>query len=288
MTIRENISHLFSRSQKTVIELTEKIWSLTGALRLLQSILPKEVGAILSKFFLYRVGSFFNLYSEMKIEELNKSNDYGLNSLYFMAEEYVGNLESITEARRLCLSDIAFSNKDGMRISPDNGEVIWDCFQGVTVWWTMSKTKTFINKHSSLESHILTVRAKNPDIDFFHAYFSHIERSSTNYTKTDNNLVISLNNKHSKEFNERIGRSWKRGYFLYGPPGTGKTSLVAAIAKYMKYDLFELKLSKVKDNSELRQLLGKTWNKSVIIIDMQSNVALPRTRTAHFLRQTDL
>ncbi|GLJ26049.1 hypothetical protein SUGI_0499790 [Cryptomeria japonica] len=35
----------------------------------------------------------------------------------------------------------------------------------------------------------------------------------------------------------------------------------------MKYDLFELKLSKVKDNSELRQLLRETWNKSVIIIE---------------------
>ncbi|GLJ26048.1 hypothetical protein SUGI_0499780 [Cryptomeria japonica] len=302
MKVREIISHLFSRIQRTVIELTEKIWSLTGAFTLLQSILPKEVTSILTKFFLYRVGSYFNLYSEMKIEELSKSNEYCLNSLYLMAEEYVGNLDSITGARRLCLSDISFSNSDSVRISPEDGEVIWDCFQGVTVWWTMSKTKTFFRERNPVESQILTVRAKNPSRDFFHAYFSHIERSSTNYKKTDNDLIISQNNKQwwssirfthpstfetlaldpkikqiilsdlnrfksNKEFYQRIGRSWKRGYVLYGPPGTGKTSLVAAIAKYMKYDIFELKLSKVKDNSELRQLLGKTWNHSVIVIE---------------------
>ncbi|KAL2898704.1 hypothetical protein RDABS01_006847, partial [Bienertia sinuspersici] len=34
-----------------------------------------------------------------------------------------------------------------------------------------------------------------------------------------------------------IGRAWKRGYLLYGPPGTGKSSLIAAIANYLKFDI---------------------------------------------------
>ncbi|KAL2897004.1 hypothetical protein RDABS01_038788 [Bienertia sinuspersici] len=37
-----------------------------------------------------------------------------------------------------------------------------------------------------------------------------------------------------KEFYKKIGRPWKRGYLLYGPPGTGKSSLIAAIANYLK------------------------------------------------------
>ncbi|PKI30962.1 hypothetical protein CRG98_048647, partial [Punica granatum] len=39
-----------------------------------------------------------------------------------------------------------------------------------------------------------------------------------------------------KEFYKRVGRAWKRGYLLYGPPGTGKSSLVAAMANYLKFD----------------------------------------------------
>lgn len=48
-----------------------------------------------------------------------------------------------------------------------------------------------------------------------------------------------------KEFYERTGRAWKRGYLLYGPPGTGKSSMVAAMANFLKYDIYDLELSQV-------------------------------------------
>ncbi|KAL9464537.1 hypothetical protein AB3S75_002194 [Citrus x aurantiifolia] len=37
-----------------------------------------------------------------------------------------------------------------------------------------------------------------------------------------------------KEFYRRVGKAWKRGYLLYGPPGTGKSSLIAAMANYLR------------------------------------------------------
>ena len=40
-----------------------------------------------------------------------------------------------------------------------------------------------------------------------------------------------------KEYYRRIGKAWKRGYLLYGPPGTGKSSLVAAMANYLRFNL---------------------------------------------------
>jgi hypothetical protein len=46
-------------------------------------------------------------------------------------------------------------------------------------------------------------------------------------------------------FYERSGRAWKRGYLLYGPPGTGKSSMVAAMANFLKYDMYDLELSQV-------------------------------------------
>lgn len=46
-------------------------------------------------------------------------------------------------------------------------------------------------------------------------------------------------------FYERTGRAWKRGYLLYGPPGTGKSSMIAAMANFLKYDIFDLELNQV-------------------------------------------
>ncbi|CAM8997887.1 hypothetical protein QQ045_009187 [Rhodiola kirilowii] len=71
----------------------------------------------------------------------------------------------------------------------------------------------------------------------------------------------------SKEYYERIGRSWKRGYLLYGPPGTGKSTLVAAIANFVGYDVYDLELTAVSSNNELRKLLTGTTAKSIILIE---------------------
>ena len=48
-------------------------------------------------------------------------------------------------------------------------------------------------------------------------------------------------------FYQRTGRAWKRGYLLYGPPGTGKSSMVAAMANFLKYDIYDLELSQVSN-----------------------------------------
>nr|POE79111.1 aaa-atpase [Quercus suber] len=46
-----------------------------------------------------------------------------------------------------------------------------------------------------------------------------------------------------KDLYEDVGKTWKRGYLLYGPPGTGKSSLIAAMANYLKFDIYDLNLS---------------------------------------------
>ncbi|KMT10440.1 hypothetical protein BVRB_5g115660 [Beta vulgaris subsp. vulgaris] len=71
----------------------------------------------------------------------------------------------------------------------------------------------------------------------------------------------------SKDFYARIGKAWKRGYLLYGPPGTGKSTMIAAMANLLKYDVFDLELTAVKDNTELRKLLIDTTSKSIIVIE---------------------
>eukprot|EP00250_Pteridium_aquilinum_P003947 c14207_g2_i1 orf=1-1317(+) len=70
-----------------------------------------------------------------------------------------------------------------------------------------------------------------------------------------------------EEFYKRTGRAWKRGYLLYGPPGTGKSSLIAAMANLLRYDVYDLELTQVRSNAELRKLLLRTTSKSIIVIE---------------------
>lgn len=70
-----------------------------------------------------------------------------------------------------------------------------------------------------------------------------------------------------KDYYKKVGKAWKRGYLLYGPPGTGKSSLVAAMANYLKFSVYDLELTNLYSNSELRRILLCTTNKSIIVIE---------------------
>ncbi|KAM3253149.1 hypothetical protein T459_06931 [Capsicum annuum] len=70
-----------------------------------------------------------------------------------------------------------------------------------------------------------------------------------------------------KDYYSKVGKAWKRGYLLYGPPGTGKSTMIAAIANFLNYDIYDLELTSVKDNSELKKLLMETTSKSIIVIE---------------------
>lgn len=72
---------------------------------------------------------------------------------------------------------------------------------------------------------------------------------------------------NGERFYQKTGRAWKRGYLLYGPPGTGKSSMIAAMANFLGYDIYDLELTEVHTNSELRKLLMKTSSKSIIVIE---------------------
>lgn len=77
--------------------------------------------------------------------------------------------------------------------------------------------------------------------------------------------LLSFSN--NKDFYERIGRAWKRGYLLHGPPGTGKSTMIAAMANLLSYDVYDLELTAVKDNTELKKLLIATSSKAIIVIE---------------------
>ncbi|XP_043691637.1 protein HYPER-SENSITIVITY-RELATED 4-like [Telopea speciosissima] len=70
-----------------------------------------------------------------------------------------------------------------------------------------------------------------------------------------------------KDFYRIVGKAWKRGYLLYGPPGTGKSSVIAAMANYLNFDIYDLELSDLRNNSDLRKLLIATANRSILVVE---------------------
>ncbi|GER27986.1 P-loop containing nucleoside triphosphatehydrolases superfamily protein [Striga asiatica] len=70
-----------------------------------------------------------------------------------------------------------------------------------------------------------------------------------------------------RDYYRRVGKAWKRGYLLYGPPGTGKSSLVAAMANYLKFDVYDLELTGIYSNMGLQTMLLNTNNRSIVVIE---------------------
>ncbi|KDP25709.1 hypothetical protein JCGZ_24010 [Jatropha curcas] len=70
-----------------------------------------------------------------------------------------------------------------------------------------------------------------------------------------------------KEFYKRVGKAWKRGYLLYGPPGTGKSTLIAAMANYLNFNIYDLELASISCDTDLRKLLLTITNRSILIIE---------------------
>ncbi|XP_057794337.1 AAA-ATPase At2g46620-like, partial [Salvia miltiorrhiza] len=70
----------------------------------------------------------------------------------------------------------------------------------------------------------------------------------------------------SRQYYHRLGRVWKRSYLLYGPAGTGKSTFIAAMAKFLSYDVYEINLHKVRNDADLKYLLLQTTKKSLLVI----------------------
>ena len=70
-----------------------------------------------------------------------------------------------------------------------------------------------------------------------------------------------------KDLYQKVGKSWKRGYLLYGPPGTGKSSLIAAMANYVKFNIYDLNLTAGLSNEDLRSILLSTTDRSILVIE---------------------
>ncbi|XP_010422424.1 PREDICTED: AAA-ATPase At1g43910-like isoform X1 [Camelina sativa] len=184
---------------------------------------------------------------------------------------------------------------------------ITDEFEGIPLEWTLHSEKDTdtnpFQKSKQIRYFHLTCKKDFRD-KIMSDYFSYIAKSSVKILAHRDNLKIYTynSNRHEwqsaifqhhttfetlamepelkntlirdldafssgKDFFKTVGRAWKRGYLLYGPPGTGKSSLVAAIANYMNFNVYDLQIQSVEDDEMLRQILTMTQNRSILLVE---------------------
>ncbi|XP_014521184.1 AAA-ATPase At5g17760 isoform X1 [Vigna radiata var. radiata] len=167
-------------------------------------------------------------------------------------------------------------------------EMVLDCY----LPFILEKAKEMKDEERVLKMHTLNTSYCFSGVKWDSINLEHPSTFETLAMEPDlKNAVIEDLDRFVKrrEFYKRVGRAWKRGYLLYGPPGTGKSSLIAAMANYLKFDIFDLQLGNIVRDSDLRKLLLATANRSILVIeDIDCSVDLPERRHGDGRKQTDV
>ncbi|CAL9008913.1 unnamed protein product, partial [Prunus brigantina] len=239
----------------------------------------------------------FHVYQFYKIPQFN--GHFQENQLYRKISLYLNSLPSIEDSDFTNLFSGSKSN-DIFFQHDANHSVVHDSFFRAKVSWTNQKSsqpdgiRSFVLKINKSDKrrvfrqyfqHILTVadevEQRNKEIKLYMNLSTENERwRSVPFTHpaTFDTVVMDaeLKNKvrsdlenflKSKQYYHRLGRVWKRSFLLYGPSGTGKTSFIAAMARFLSYDVYDIDMSKVYDDSDLKMLLLQTTSKSLIVVE---------------------
>ncbi|KAD2394206.1 hypothetical protein E3N88_41183 [Mikania micrantha] len=280
-------------------ELWTTIASLMGVFVFAKTLIPPELQSAVHKL-IHLLFSYFSPYRYYEITEIDGVNT---NELYHAVQLYLSSSASSATLNRLSLtrglnsSTITFGLANNARLS--------DVFNGVSVVWEhiVAPRQSSSGRRFPEEKRSFTLRINRRDKRFIiNDYLDFISRKADEIKRNNKDRLLYINSrgwwesvpfKHPSTFEtlamdpamkteiktdlrdfadgqafyKRTGRAWKRGYLLYGPPGTGKSSMIAAIANFLEYDIYDLELSEVKANSELRKLLMKTTTKSIIVIE---------------------
>ncbi|KAH0918047.1 hypothetical protein HID58_025707 [Brassica napus] len=210
--------------------------------------------------------SFFSPYVEINFPELQGLQ---FNQAYSAINAYLVS-KGIDKANRLRASQVR--DTKGLVLKTRARSVITTSYiQYVVEEGTLLHTK---NKKMKLFSNEQSIWRIN---DFEHpASFQTFAMDPEKKQEIIDDLIAFIN---GKEYYKKIGKAWKRGYLLYGSPGTGKSTMIAAMANLLNYCIYDLELTSVHNNLDLKKLLTTTFSRSIIVIeDIDCSVNLTGNR----------
>lgn len=238
--------------------------------------------------------SFYS-YQTYKVPQFNENHQE--NQLYRKVQTYLQSLPTMEDTDCTNLLTGAKSNEINFHL--DTNQIVADTFLNSRVTWTNSPNTLLLrirrnDKRLILRpylQHINTIseeinqrkrelrlyvnKAGNSDNNSIHdrwqsVPFTHPATLDTISMDADvkNRIKSDLEQfTKSKQYYHRLGRVWKRSYLLYGPSGTGKSSFVAAISKLLNFHVYDVDLSKIANDSDLKLLISQTASKSIILIE---------------------
>ncbi|ERN11158.1 hypothetical protein AMTRI_Chr04g243570 [Amborella trichopoda] len=284
------------------MEILAQIWSFLGLLTVLQNVLPSQILTLILSWY-ESLQDLISPYSYFEIPEFNGYCSVEPNELYRQIQLYLQSLGTCLNSRRVTATRAKNSRQISFMVAPNQS--FDDTWNGRKFLWT-HHVETVQESLEERRSFGLKISKRDREFGL-NRYFERIAKIAEEFENSSRDRRLFTNNGHggfesgwasvpfrhpatfetlafdpklkaeitsdltafskARDFYSRVGRSWKRGYLLYGPPGTGKSSLIAAMANFLHYDVYDLELTKVSDNSELRALLIQTTNKSIIVIE---------------------
>ncbi|GFY87110.1 P-loop containing nucleoside triphosphate hydrolases superfamily protein [Actinidia rufa] len=167
------------------------------------------------------------------------------STAYAAIERYLST-NSTNRAKRLKANMVRDSRS--IILSMDDYEEITDEYKGIKLWWASSKN---IPKTQMFSFYGGGDRGKGEAEEALH------QQSERAVGGVPKDYVEPRENWQGLE----------EGLPALRAPGTGKSTMIAAMANLLEYDVYDLELTAVKDNTELRKLLIDTSNKSIIVIE---------------------
>ncbi|KDP32535.1 hypothetical protein JCGZ_14738 [Jatropha curcas] len=221
--------------------------------------------------------------------------EFYYHELFLAVNTYLGK-KSTASARRL--TAIKKEIEKNIAIGIDRNEEIFDVFEDIQVRWKLTSIEdtevrlkcynlTFDKKHKDrvLNSYLPYIMQQAKTIEEqnkkrkIHMLLGSTWQSSIelNHPMTFDTIIMDTELKQAvmddlktfmdaKEYYKRIGKAKKRAYLIYGPPGTGKSSLIAAMANYLNYNIHEVYLSDFRRGEDIRNLLLHYITRSVLVI----------------------
>ncbi|KAK8567602.1 hypothetical protein V6N13_105560 [Hibiscus sabdariffa] len=284
----------FTASAMLVRSVISEVQAITGQL------IPEQ----LKDLILSKLGGLFSKPSSQMTLLINEYDGYCIDELYEASVTYL-QTKITASMERLNVSKAPRDNK--VTVTIHKGEKVMDTYEGIQLKWEMTyvESKGHYSKENRVLELSFHNKFMEKVISSYLPYV--IERSkaikeekkvlkllslgslygddegpwgSTNldHPTTFDKLAMDPTVKKEliadldrfvrrREYYKRVGKAWKRGYLLYGPPGTGKSSLIAAMANYLQFDVYDLELTSIYDNSELKRLLVSTRNRSMVVIE---------------------
>ncbi|KAK7367358.1 hypothetical protein VNO80_09369 [Phaseolus coccineus] len=220
------------------------------------------------------------------------------NQLFLAAQEYLPTRITRTyKSLKVC----KLENEKNLSLAVDESEEVVDEFEGTKFTWKLHETSEENSSDSCKKAFVLTFSERSRET-VMDRYIPHILKTyeamktekrtlkihsnvgygwrdrDLSHPATFHSLALDSELKQAvvddldrflkrKEFYKNVGKPWKRGYLLHGPPGTGKSSLIAAIANYLKFDVYDLELSSIHSDSDLMRSISNVSDNSILVIE---------------------